>query len=93
MGTDEKISVEETKIVKGKTTFNPKGPTPSWAIWMFRTEFVMSKILAIYLTGTDRVPMTDIKEYMLIITAVDFGVWLFANSLGVKKQDIGLPGE
>lgn len=90
-GQEETIQAEKTTLVKGKTTFAPGSPTPSWALWMFRTEFVMSKVLMLYLTGTDRVPSTDLKEYALIITAVDFGVWLFANSIGVKKKDLGLP--
>lgn len=83
--------VEETALVKGKVIFHPAGPTPSWALWMFRTEFILNKMLLFYLTGTDTIPMSNIKEYVLKITVVDFGVWLFANSLGVKKTDLGLP--
>lgn len=89
----EVTQVEETKIVKGTTTFAPKSPTPKWAVWMFRTEFVLSKMLTYYLVATDRVPSRDIKEYMLIIATIDLGTWLFAHSLGVKKKDLGLPGE
>ncbi len=89
----EIVQVEKTELVKGVTTFAPGHPTPKWALWIFRTEFVMSKVLALYLTGTDRVPSSDIKEYLLIITAVDLGTWLFANSMGVKKKDVGLPGD
>jgi hypothetical protein len=38
-----------------------------------------------YLAGTDKIPKEDIKEYMLIMGAVDLVIWFFARSLGVKK--------
>jgi hypothetical protein len=91
--TDETktVQVEETTTVKGVTTFAPGHPTPSWSLWIFRTQFVLNKMLMFYLSATDRVPTKDVKEYLLIITAIDLGTWLFANSIGVKKKDLNLP--
>jgi len=93
MEEQNEVQVEQTEIVKGKTTFAPGHPTPLWAIWVFRTEFVLSKMLLLYLSGTSTVAAENMKEYVLKITVVDFGIWLFANSIGVKKKDVGLPEE
>lgn len=91
MADEQPVQVEKTSTVKGVTTFAPGSPTPSWALWIFRTEFVLNKIILFYLSQTSRA--IDIKELVLIITCVDMGTWLFAHSMGVKKKDIGLPGD
>lgn len=77
--------VESEEIVTGHTVFSFKHPSPLWATWMFRTEFILNKALTMYLAGTDKIPKEDIKEYMLIMGAVDLVIWFFARSLGVKK--------
>lgn len=91
MEPEQQIQVEKTALVKSVTTFAPGRPTPSWAIWIFLTEFVLNKMLMFYLSATDRVSSHNLKEYLLIITCIDFGTWLFANSLGVQKKDLNLP--
>ena len=91
--TPEETQVQTTEVVKGKIVPSFKLPTPMWANWIFRTEFVINKMAMLYLAGTDKIPAEDIKEYLLIATVLDFGVWLFARSIGIKKQDLGLDDE
>lgn len=83
---DEIIDVEKTVKMKGRTTFAPGSPTPLWAIWGFRIEFVANKMYLMYLSGTSHA--IDIKELLLYATIIDFGTWAIANMMGVKKKDI-----
>ena len=79
--------VETEQTIKGHTVISFKHPSPMWATWVFRTEFILNKALTLYLAGTEKIPQEDIKEYMLIMGAVDLVVWFFARSLGVKKPE------
>lgn len=81
--------VSSTKVVKGTTVASFKLPTPVWATWLFRGEFIINKCLMMYLSGTTHT-IVDLKNDILILTIVDFGVWMFAKSIGVKKSDLGL---
>jgi hypothetical protein len=81
--------VSTTKTVKGTTVASFKLPTPVWATWLFRGEFIINKCLMMYLSGTTHT-IVDLKNDILILTIVDFGVWMFAKSIGVKKSDLGL---
>lgn len=80
--------VEKTEMVTGKTVVSLNLPTPKWATWIFRTEFVLNKAAMMYLSGTGSIPADKIKEYILILTIVDFVVWVAGRFLGVKKQTI-----
>lgn len=82
---------EVVQQVQGKTVMSVTLPTPRWATWMFRTQFILNKALMFYLTGTDRVPSSSLKEIILIMAAIDLATWMFANSIGIKPKDIGLP--
>lgn len=80
--------VEKDATMPGKVIFSFNRPTPKWATWIFRTEFILNKAITMYLTGTGTIPEDKVKEYLLIMTIVDFITWLGARSLGVKKADI-----
>lgn len=80
--------VEKTEMIQGKTVLSLNLPTPKWATWIFRTEFVLNKAAMMYLSGTGSIPPEKIKEYILILTIVDFVVWVGGRLLGVKKQTI-----
>lgn len=86
--TDQLQQVEKQETVKGSTVLSFTRPTPMWATWVFRAEFVLNKAITMYLTGTGTIEEGKIKEYLLIMSIVDFLVWLGARSLGVKKTDI-----
>jgi hypothetical protein len=85
---DSMQSVEKIQNVKGSTVFSFNLPTPMWATWIFRTEFVLSKAATMYLTGTHHYPAEKTTEVLLIMSIVDFVVWFIARGLGVKKTDI-----
>ncbi len=90
----EQIEVEKVvTIPSGKTVFSHSLPTPRWATWAFRAQFILNKMAMLYLSGTDTVPSTSLKEIFLIMAAVDLGTWMLANSLGIKKKDLGLPDD
>lgn len=81
--------VSTTKTVKGTVVASFKLPSPVWATWFFRGEFIINKCLMMYLSGTTHT-VVDLKNDILILTIVDFGVWMLAKSIGVKKSDLGL---
>lgn len=85
MGEVQKV--EQDEIVQGKTVLSFHLPTPKWATYIFRTEFVINKALTMYLTGTGALPADKVKEWLLIMGIVDFIVWFIARGLGVKKTD------
>jgi uncharacterized membrane protein YbaN (DUF454 family) len=82
------VEVQTTKPVTGKTTFSFRLPTPMWATWIFRTEFILNKALTYWITSTAMVPPNKVKETLLIMASVDLATWTLARSLGVKKEDI-----
>lgn len=86
-GTSQEVST--TKIVKGKLVASFKYPTPIWATYIFRIEFIINKCLMMFYAGTS-MHVENVKEKILYLTVIDFGVWMFAKSIGVKKEDLGL---
>lgn len=82
------VEVETQESVKGTTVLSFTKPTPMWATWIFRTEFILNKAITMYLTGTGTIEEGKVKEYLLIMSIVDFITWLGARSLGVKKTDV-----
>lgn len=92
MGTEEKGQAQEvqtTKVVTGKVVPSFTLPTPIWATWFFRGEFIINKGLMLYLSGTSHT-IVDLKNDILILTIIDICVWTLAKSIGVKKEDLGL---
>jgi len=89
MPQEEKIEVETTKEIKGKTVLSFKEPTPVWATWVFRIEFFLNKALMMYFSGTSH-QISDLSDKILILTIVDFVTWGIAQSIGVKKSDVGI---
>lgn len=85
MATTETVEKDVTQT--GKTVLSFHLPTPKWATYVFRTEFVINKAVAMYLAGTGAIPPEKVKEYLLILTIADFIVWFIARGLGFKKTD------
>ena len=84
--------VSTTKLVQGKTVLSFTKPTPLWATYFFRIEFILNKCLMMYYAGTS-MHIENVKEKIFIMSVIDLGVWLFAKSIGVKKSDIGFDEE
>jgi hypothetical protein len=83
----ETQTVEKDVEVTGRTVMSFNLPTPKWATYIFRTEFVINKALTMYLTGTGALPPEKVKEWLLMMGIIDFVVWFIARGLGVKKTD------
>lgn len=79
---------EVDKMVAGKTVLSFQLPTPKWATIIFRTEFILNKALMFWMSGTSIIPPEKVKEYILILGAVDLVVWFFGRSIGIKKDDV-----
>lgn len=80
--------VESTKNVAGKTVYGLAGlsaPTPKWATWLFRGEFLLNKAIGMFLGGTHVIPADQVKEYLLLLAVVDFIFWGFARQVGIQK--------
>lgn len=91
MAKDQIQSVETEEVVKGHTVLSFTHPTPMWATWAFRTEFILNKAAMMWLGGTALIPPEKVKETVLILTIVDFVVWFVARGLGVKKPVVDNP--
>lgn len=82
--------VEKTVPVTGKTVFGIGGlnsPTPKWATWCFRGEFIANKFIMLWLSATHLIPPTKLPEIILALTIIDGAVWTAARFVGVKKSD------
>lgn len=68
-------------------------PTPKVAIWIFRTEFVLNKMVLFWLASTKILGNMrwDIQEILLIVTVIDLGTWAIAQFFGIKKADMEQP--
>lgn len=80
--------VQKTEVVTGKAVLSFKLPTPMWATWIFRAEFILNKAATMYLAGTGMIEPERVKEYLLIMSIVDFLTWLSARAIGIKKDAI-----
>lgn len=88
---ETKTEVEQTVPVTGKTVFGAEGlknPTPKWATNVFRGFFIANKVLTFWFASTKLIPLSALPEIIIGLNAIDFGVWLTARFLGVKKSDI-----
>ena len=88
----ETTQIEAVEQVKGTLKWAVNGgitnPTPSWAMWMFRTEFVLNKCFAMWLASQNSLNLQELKSLVLWVTIIDFAVWGFAKQFGIKKEDL-----
>jgi len=84
--------VETVKTVKGTLKWAGNGglsnPTPSWALWIFRIEFILNKVFVFILGSSSLFTANEVKESLVWIAAIDLATWLFAKQFGIKKEDI-----
>lgn len=76
--------VETTVEQSGKVKFGMQGlnnPTPKWATYIFRAEFLLNKAIMLFFYS-DLTPL-QIK----ILACIDFLVWGAGRFVGVKKED------
>ena len=90
MEEEKIVEVTDIKSTKGKTYFGKTGlrnPTPMWATWIFRTEFVINKAVLMILGASSAFTPEQVKESIVWIAAIDYAVWQIAKFIGVKKED------
>lgn len=73
-----------TKTVIGSEGL--KHPTPVWATWLFRVEFVLNKVALYVLGSTSLVSPDNVKESLIWIAALDMLIWGLARFIGEKKE-------
>jgi len=84
------MEAEVKKQVAGEVKFGTEGlkhPTPMWATWIFRTEFILNKVFCFWLASTGVIQGDAVKETLLVVTCIDAFVWGMARFVGVKKSD------
>ena len=87
----DKIETEQIVPTTGTTKFGIQGlqnPTPQWATWCFRGEFIANKFIMLWLSATHLVPAAKLPEIILALTIIDGAVWTLARFVGVKKSDL-----
>lgn len=82
----ETQTVQVEKEITGKTVVSIDLPTPMWATWVFRTEFVLNKAILFILSGTSLLTPEQVKESLVWIAGIDLLIWGIGRGLGVKKQ-------
>lgn len=64
-----------------------KSDTPRWVTYVFRTQFVINKVILFILGASTLFSPEEVKEAIIWVGAVDLGVWTAARFFGVKKED------
>ena len=86
----ETVQTEQVTETSGTVVFGKEGlnnPTPRWATWTFRGEFIANKVFMFWLSATHLINPEHLPEIILALTAIDSAFWLAARFVGVKKSD------
>lgn len=84
--SEETTTVQVEKEMAGKTVISFNKPTPMWATWVFRTEFILNKAILFILSGTSLLTPEQVKESLVWIAGFDLIVWGIGRGLGVEKK-------
>lgn len=82
----ETTTVQVEREMRGKTVVSFSKPTPMWATWIFRVEFLLNKAILMVLSASHLWTPEQVKESLIWIAAIDFFVWGIARGLGVDKN-------
>jgi len=76
---------------KEKTIFGTaeaiNSESPKYVTYIFRTQFVINKVILFILGASAMFTPEEVKEAIIWVGAVDLGVWTAARFFGVKKSD------
>lgn len=86
--SDTTTTVEVTKEAQGRLVISSSAPSPLWATWVFRIQFILNKMFLVVAGGTKMIPPHHLQEAILWAAAVDIGVWSLAKMLGIEKPQI-----
>jgi len=74
-----------------KLVWSLSKPTPMWVTWIFRTEFVLNKVVLYILGSTALMTAQQVKESLVWIAAVDLFTWGIGRFIGLEKKDFENP--
>ncbi len=84
------VDAQVVEPTRGTTKFGVgqlSNPTPMWATYLFRAEFILNKVLLFVLSASSLFTPEQVKESLVWIGAVDLAVWTFGRFLGVSKDE------
>lgn len=76
---------KETTIFGTAEAIQAKSPV--WVTYIFRTQFVINKVILFILGASSMFTPEEVKEAIIWVGAIDLGVWTTARFFGIKKQD------
>ena len=83
----------DTVNVKGTTKFGLNqvtNPTPMWATWVFRIEFLLNKTFMIWVAATASIPKEHLNEMILYASLIDGFFWGIGKFIGISKDQIAV---
>ena len=88
--SEEKVLIDNVAVPTSqtKTVISLDKPTPAWVNWVFRTEFVLNKVILFILSSSSLFTPNQVKESLVWIAAIDLLVWGMGRFIGLKKEDL-----
>lgn len=80
------IDNQAVNLADTKTVISLNKPTPSWVNWIFRTEFVLNKVVLFILGSSALFTPNQVKEAVIWIGALDLFVWGMGRFIGMDKK-------
>jgi hypothetical protein len=86
---EQKVIIDNkaVNVADTKTVISLNAPTPSWVNWIFRTEFVLNKVVLFIIGSSALFTQNQVKEAVIWIGALDLLVWGMGRFVGLKKTD------
>jgi hypothetical protein len=81
------IDNQPVNLADTKTVISLSKPTPSWVNWVFRTEFVLNKVVLFLLGSSALFTPNQVKEAVIWIAALDMAVWGLGRFVGMDKKN------
>lgn len=88
---NEAQPAQDTVNIKGTTRFGLNQvvkPTPMWATWVFRIEFLLNKTFMIWVAATSSIPKEHLNEIILYASLIDGFVWGIGKFIGISKDQM-----
>jgi|GEM_PF-1977834 len=77
------VPVSETKVQFGAVS----APTPVWASWLFRSVFILTSAVTIWIAGTELISKGAKVEWMLLLKMADALAFGFSKLFGIVPNE------
>jgi hypothetical protein len=74
-------------MTETKTIFSINSPTPQWANWLFRSVFLLNKVVIAIVAGDPGIDPETKVRIGLYLSGLDTFFWGLSRMVGVKIQD------